>query len=775
MASSKRKKVRAIRPPSGGGPDDFVELPFGDMARYGRLIKIENTVKPDEHAAMVDVFVGGADARRQKREDLRVRLLEILTEVDPVDLLARASLTYLPIDPDTYKEWESDRSPAHVEYLALQVLGLGDISPRESDPHDASRLTGDAIEIVREMFLETRTLITMQAVARRDEDSDDLTAEHAFRTRLEGLTVRGTGYYEHLINVIHACLDPFDNECRINLGFTATEALALTNGIAKLVSDRIWPLRQEAAAARKQMLANLKRARRRGKAAINLPEWISGLTPSEAKTHVDILATTWMFRASRSLATVTPTDLAAVCSIKEETCRAFLDAFSCPPELFKSEFHSFPGGAHPLITQPILKLSNGYILPVPSAMIDAIRPHMEDMLQRYAALWDRYIVARGRFLEKEATSLVEKVLPGSRAWQGISWSSTTCGSDLDGLVMADDLGVRLQCKAGRLTASARRGAPERMKKDIGKLITDAVAQHQALETALVAEKPQGLGFSNAQSSALLAVLQIEMVVCLDDVTVWATEAHKLRNMGALPESAKIPWVVSLTDLMVITDLLHGVEFVHYALRRQRLERDGRISAHDEIDWVGHYLSEGLHFDHFFEDKDSPSFLRLASYTEQIDAWYFAREGVRTVKAPKPVQPIPEHLSLLKRRLERERPHHWLLASVALLDGDQKSRENWDSAIAHARKRVQLEGWSNASQVFNGRLGITFFVDVRTPWPEIRNRVVDYCNEKAEELNQPNWIGIGEGNNGHLFVVVIERDPALPLVSLFVDPSDRSTP
>ena len=58
----------------------------------------------------------------------------------------------------------------------------------------------------------------------------------------------------------------------------------------------------------------------------------------------------------------------------------------------------------------------------------------------------------------------------------------------------------------------------------------------------------------------------------------------------------MPWVLSLTDLMAVTDLLQGAELVHYLLRRQRIERDGRIEAHDELDWVGHYLKEGLYFD-----------------------------------------------------------------------------------------------------------------------------------------------------------------------------------
>ena len=589
------------------------------------------------------------------------------------------------------------------------------------------------------------------------------------------MAVRGTGYAEHLKRVIHGCLDPFDDECRQVLGFTASEALTLTYGIPDLISDRISPLWEEAAAGRKQMLQELKRGRRRGTALLDLPEWILKLPPTKAKMHVNLMATTWLFSDSRSLAAITPDVLATCCSLTETTCRAFLEAFACPPDLFNADFHSFPGGAHPLTHQPILRLPEGYLLPVASSMIDAIRPRMEDLLQQQPTLWERYVTARGRFLEREATSLVRQVLPGSRAWQAVGWRSKTDSSDLDGLVADDDLCVRLQCKAGRLSAPARRGAPDRMRRDIGDLITDAAKQHRALADALTAEDARALGFNEEQSAALGAPLQIEMVVCLDDVTVWATEAHELRKLGALPEHLGVPWVLSLTDLMVIADLLHGAEFVHYALRRQRLERDGRIEAHDELDWVGHYLSEGLFFDHYFDGEDPPTVFRLLSYTEPIDAWYFTREGVRTVEAPKPAQPIPAHLAALIRRLERERPDHWIFAGVALLDGNQESRDLWDRAVSHARARVSREGWSNASQTFSGRLGVTLYIDLRTPWPAIHDRVRDYCRTKAEEQHQPNWIGIGEGRTGSLFVVIIERDSALPIASLFVDPPGDTMP
>jgi hypothetical protein len=740
------------------------------MARWGRFIQLQGTLSEAEHDEMVEALIDSADEVRRHQEDRRARLLEILHETDAVDLVAQLGLTYLYVDPDTFKEWESDRSPAHVEYVSLQVLGMDLVARKDVDPMQQAHLAAKAIDLVRALFDDARMLMMTEAVAARRQRPDDIAAiEYRLKTRMESLGVRGSAYSEHLIRVLHGCFDPFDDECRRTMGFTASDALALTHGIPELISDRIKPLLQQAVSSRAEMFRQLKHERRhRGDPRRALPDAIFDLPPAEAKRRVSYLAFAWMFRDSRALATFTAAELGEHCAVDIDVASAFLDAMTCPPDLFVERFHAFPGGAHPLMAQPVIKLDEGYFVPSGSALLDAIRPRIEDLLNG-TALWDRYTDARAKFVEEEATARIESALSGARSWAALPWRSATTESDLDGLVTADDVTIRLQCKAGRLTASARRGAPERMQHDIGDLIGAAADQHRALDDALATAGATDLGFTSEQAEALERPLQFEAIVCLDDVSVWATETHKLRHIGILPSDRNVPWVLSLTDLMAVTDILQGAHFAHYLVRRQRIERLGRVSAHDELDWVGYYTAEGLYLDDWFEGEDPPHRFQLLSYTEPIDAWYFTREGVRSIPAPKPAQPIPEHLKDFLERLERTRPQHWILAAIGLLDGDGTARATWNTAIAHARDRVQEVGWSNASQIFAGRYGLTLYVDLRIGWPAIRTEVAGYCSTKAEEQKQPNWIGIGEGAQGGLFVILVERSEQRRLVDVFLRP------
>lgn len=378
---------------------------------------------------------------------------------------------------------------------------------------------------------------------------------------------------------------------------------------------------------------------------------------------------------------------------------------------------------------------------------------------------------RGAFVEQESAKLFGKAVVGSTTWANLEWSSGTSASELDGLVTVDDLTLRVQCKAGRMTQPARRGAPERMLAELDDLVAEAAGQHRALAEALSDNGAASLGFTKEQADALDAPLQMEVIVTLEDLTVWATHAHALREIAVLPNDRHVPWVLSLTDLMVIADILEGAQFIHYLVRRQRLERDGRIQAHDELDWLGHYLSEGLFFDQYFEGDDPPSAFRLLSYTEPIDSWYFGRAGLRTVDTPKPSQEVSAELDRLIRRLERERPEHWVVAGLALLDGDEESRTMWKKAIQNIGTRLGRERWSNATQVFDARLGVTLYVDHRTAAPNVQRDATDYARTKVSELAIGDWIVIGEGADEGLFVVVLPQHDLESLIAGFLTPAN----
>ena len=331
-----------------------------------------------------------------------------------------------------------------------------------------------------------------------------------------------------------------------------------------------------------------------------MPDWIVALKPTEAKWWVEAVTLMWAYADARSLATVTPTEIAAASGIPEVNVTAFLEAFTCPPNAYNDAYHQLPVGAHPLTERPILSVKGGYMLPVPSSMIEALRPRMEDLLQKAdAGVWEQYAKRRADFVEHESVRRLTAALPGAIGVTGLKWKSASDESDLDGLVAVDDFALRLQAKAGRVHAPTRRGAPERMKQNLAELIKEAARQHQALAEALAHEGAEAIGLKDYREALEKPLFQIELIVCLDDMTVWSTHSHELQEIDVLPRDRPIPWILSLADLMAVTDLLQGAHLLHYITRRLRLETIGKIVAHDELDWVGHYIDRGLYFEGVF--------------------------------------------------------------------------------------------------------------------------------------------------------------------------------
>jgi hypothetical protein len=758
---ARKKEARRKPPKELRESRDSIETFEADgvsLLRVGKDIYAKNSRSPDEHLEFLTLVREQMLPRlRGNRQQLRDRLAEILALTDPIDLLARASFLYLPIDPNTYKEWESDRSTAHIEYLALQVLPYSAKEAQVVDPKNAASLTGEAIHLVRELFDIEGLLLTF-GQAEDPQKIDDRAYQYRARTQLESMGVRGSGYAEHMRAIQLGTLGQFDVDCGRLLGFTAHQALDVTMTVVSIIEDRLQPKMREADKARKLMLQYLPRQRRKGRPG-PVPDWIVALKPTEAKWWIGAVTLMWAFADARTLATVTSGEVAAASGTPEANVKSFLEAFSCPPSAYNDAYHQLPVGAHPLTERPLLCVQGGYMLPVPSSMIEALRPRMEDLLQKAATgVWERYAKRRADYVEQESVRRLAAALPGAMGATGLKWKSASDDSDLDGLVAVDDFTLRLQGKAGRVHAPTRRGAPERMKQNLAELIKEAARQHEALALALDHEGADAIGLGDHREALEESPFQIEIIVCLDDVTVWSTHSHELQEIDVLPRDRPIPWILSLADLMAVTDLLQGAQLLHYLTRRLRLEAIGKIVAHDELDWVGYYIDRGLYFEGMFDGEESLSQFRLLSFTEPIDAWYFTREGLRTVPAPKPSQAIPPNVAMLISRLEQERPTHWTIGAMALLMGDDESRQLWEECLMRAISRRLTDGWSNSTQVFNGIAGVTYYMNYRMPHERFGRELTAYVDEKMKSGQAPNWIAIGDPGTGQFNVVVRSAKP-----------------
>ncbi|WP_322920653.1 hypothetical protein [Nocardioides renjunii] len=647
-----------------------------------------------------------------------------------------------------------------------------------SAAYETYATTNRAIGAVRELFEQSTDLLYMRSILKVNEPGVDVGFEDFRReTLLQSLNIRGAAYAEHIAAVLDGCLGPFDADCKTILGFTADEAWSLSEAVNVVIVERV----EGRLATMFTNYASHEKTLKRLRLKRLLPKWMAALTPTQQKNWLKKRLQMEALKDALPLMTVTAADLSAqthrgadhdesldarvfpghrrTVRVDEASADAWLQAFTCPSDAYNEMFHRQPAGGHPITQRPVLEVPNGYLVPVPTALWEALRPVMEDALREAGGrVWARYERHRAIWVERTATERIAGALPGAKSWVGVEWASDDDSSDLDGLVGVDDFGARIQAKAGRISPPARRGAPS-MAEDVKTVINDAAHQHARLADALEAHTSAELGFNADQAAALEAPLSVEIVVCLDDVTVWATQTHKLRRLVALPDTPQVPWVLSLTDLMAVTDLLEGAQLVHYITRRLRLEAEQRVETHDELDWVGNYLAHGLFFDDIFERPDAPDVLRLTSFTGPIDTWYFSRAGVLRKPFPKPEQPMPDEIRQLLLALARDRPDHWLTASLLILNGDNEVRERLVDAMSHTTIRAREVGWSACTFVF-ADYSVTLMVDQLNSGRPLRRRMRQHWEEKVKQHGRPNAVAVGLGADGTLVVEFIENDPAL---------------
>ncbi len=759
---TKKRKPNSSRPGGAQPQDDadnstdYFEFFGGDVTRHGRFIEM-STHRTAERQAELEEHLRQLVPQLESELDVQMeRLDELLQEAGPENCVAVASLSYLLKDANMYRESEDDRSPGHVEFLALRALPLLGTQPR-ADSRSIGIVGLEALELVRDAFEAATMLLNLRSFFAAVTAESTAVADFARHTRMSSLLVRGTAYAEHTKAIFDGCLVPYDETLQRILGFSATDAWALARGVGELVIGRFDPVLQQMAVDADENLRQIKLLRRKRQ----LPQYLRELTPTQQKTYAHFQAYLDAAASSRSISAFTADELADISGVSPAAAERWLDAFSCAPSEYVPRFHRHPVGGHPIVRLPILRLDDGYLVPSPGSLLEALRPRVEDLLSESSPEeWDRYSAHRGRWLEEVAVSRLSAALPGSVSWTGLEWSSPVDASDLDGLIRCDDLGLRIQAKGGRLSPAARRGAPS-MTEDIGTLIGEAADQHQRLATALQANVPGALGFNSEQALALEAPLSLDVIVTLDDVTIWSTHTHRLTSIVSIGSETRYPWVLSIADLMATTDLLQGCELVHYLTRRQRIEHEGRLETNDELDWVGHYISEGLYFDDFFTGDSVPDGVGLPSYTEPIDAWYFSRAGQLRDPIDRPQQEMDPRLRRFLRRLESDRPDHWLTAGAMILNGDDVARENIVRTLVHTGQRSEAVGFSDGTVGFD-TYGITFMASHDRSRDALLAQMQSYATYKMTQLGRPNWVSVGITESEGLVVDIREADANLRL-------------
>jgi hypothetical protein len=173
-------------------------------------------------------------------------------------------------------------------------------------------------------------------------------------------------------------------------------------------------------------------------------------------------------------------------------------------------------------------------------------------------------------------------------------------------------------------------------------------------------------------------------VTLESLSSFTTALHRTAETG-LFKSGQLPWAVSIFDLQVIADHCHiPAQFIHYLRRRLQLNKETKLNAHDELDWFGAYLANGLLFGPELADADEVS---LGSFTDEFDAWYlFEAEERKRLTKKKEMAIAPFWIEMI-HKMEKIAAPGWSEGALFLLDLSDDARKKAEIQARRSIKRV----------------------------------------------------------------------------------------
>jgi len=498
-------------------------------------------------------------------------------------------------------------------------------------------------------------------------------------------------------------------DCRQAIGCSVAEIRMVFTALMDL-HDLAWHHRLEELAK----LTSLARTEMEA-AAASPDNYV--IAPEVKEEGIGIWNRAW---ANPADASVFPAELIArEAHLTPEAVARILDAFAYdmverdPADTVQEFFN----GRSPLNTRPLLRAPSGDSVMVhPGLLFPAIRPRVEEILKS-ADLFDRYSKHRGQYLEEATLGLLAPHFPGCMVHHSLEYfvpDPKAAASELepsnftklvegDGLLVVDDVAIIVEAKAGGLTDLSRTGDAAGLARDLRKIVTAASLQTKRLADRIRVDR--GLRLRDGSWLDLDHIREVHSIaVSLTDLSGIATVTSELVRTGILTES-HLPWTVSLHDLRIITEIVdRPAELLLYLRRRTEPEVTRFYHAIDELDFFLEFCGNGLYVE---PDPDRiqaelpqlgersvaerrryqrQGLEMLTSRTDELDAWYFYKQGVRKSPAEKPrFVAISKVLALVDAIAAQSEPG-WLRIGATLLDASGPMQRKWGR---HSRELLRL--------------------------------------------------------------------------------------
>lgn len=751
MKNRKKRGVLKKERKDGKGIDVLQGLGFR-MERHGRFVLTDSRRTREEHEKLMLMFQKMTAKLPGEIQQKSKKLERKIAEFNSFDVIAHLMFKNMFNDPDTYKEYSDEGKHAYVEYVSLLCL--------KNDFSEGTPLLGQGdVEHIQasvdEIFNDALWLSISSGPNISKREAPSKIEELQFITKMSELMVRNNAYTHHLHNILRGLFNPFDNILLQNHGFTSEDILSVAESIPRFFNQAFQGRLREATRNGKRLLNAVLMHKANKGAPLDreipreLVEELAKVRKRKLRVQIDAMASWWLFWGLGRTFSFSSKEISELTGIEEARIDRLLETFSLKFGDVPADFY-IPSPVHPLKSKPLIAHDKRFICPSPSLLDWAIQENLENRIKRAGnKTWQRYLKHRHQYVLNRGIELLKNVMPKAEFETNLRYTindgKSNVEAELDGLGRYDTILFLIECKSGGFTEAARRGRQERIKTHLKDLLGKAHAQ--AIRTSSYIDSSNVPGFKrkdgtvfNLSKEKICDKYLISLV--LEPLGNLTSVIHLAGGLN-LYQQGDLPWVVSLYDLEVISDMIDFPPmFPHYVERRIRVANQGLLQAHDELDIFAYYLCEGLYFESA-KDLGGVNFINLMSYTDEFDAYYLCKTGVRKRQAPKPKQKMPKSYERLLNVIEATNMEGRVPVIMGLLDLGTEARRGLSQMISGVKEKCRRDNlMHNFTSIGeqDGGWGVTYACG---PPKSVGKRLGGYCMMKKYQMKARRWYAIGD--------------------------------
>ena len=618
-------------------------------------------------------------------------LKRILRRHNPLEVLSLMSFYGLSVPVSettgvTKLDSDSEISQFHVEILQALSLQI------EPDDLPIEPYRPDVVTEVRE---KVQTLCNTQNFRWLNPDSVDVPDDENTVALMQQLmrgasqAVRNWGHHSQIKRIARELYCPFDARLLEARGVTASNVFDIFEAMVREAESR--------QTAHIRTFANLiASSGTSGRLLVENYHELIGLEKEAAEQFIehfnveedplDVVQSMVLFHYDLRLPrvyTFSASDLAESLALDEDRVSAILDEYA----LVWGRLSEYPTEhlhlSNPVCRKPVIKFGDGkYFCALPACFFSFVIPCMEAVLSPFGiAVSDR----RAEYLESKVAEIVERRYPGSNIKRNLKWVEGGTNYETDLIAFIDSFALVIECKSGRVTPPALRGAPDRLRRHVQELLIDPNLQSLRLKNRIefLSSNPNATDPMRDEIGYDLSRVRkiVRVSVCLEDFGLIQSSLKQLEDTGWLPADFKPCPTMNLADFETVFDILeHPVQILHYLMKREVIEASVGYLA-DEIELLGLYLTTLLDLG----DIEPDTQLTIAGMSAPLENYYSSLDAGVTLEKPRPA--ISPLFASIFSQLEQRGIERWTEAGVALNMFSPDDQRKITKMLGKLEKRV----------------------------------------------------------------------------------------